>query len=484
MAGGSSVYAQGGVAVALGADDSPERHAADTVAVGGGLTDRGVAVRVAREGAGRVVELLRLGLRLDRDPGGRLALGREAAHSRRRVAHADGDATGAELVRALAEAVVASERARIEERVFALELLRDGERVVGVLTVDRQGRSVAHLAPAVVLATGGIGRVYRATTNPPEGTGDGLAMAARAGARLADLEFVQFHPTALADGSDPMALLTEALRGEGAVLVDERGERFMVPLHPAAELAPRDVVARGIWRHLEAGHRAFLDATGIGPELPGRFPTVFAAVPGAGPRPEPGADPGRPGGPLPHGRGERRPARSHLPARAVGVRRGGRHRPPRRQPPGLQLAARGAGLRGAGGGGAGRGAAGTGGRLPSADLERRLAAAAGVSPWLDADPAAREAADRLRGGMWRSAGLERCGDGLRGARRARRPGPGRRTGELANLLLVGRLVATAALAREESRGAHYRSDFPASERRWRRHLVFVGERLSAPVRRR
>src|SRR6185436_8066866 len=159
----------------------------------------------------------------------------------------------------------------------------DGPRVAGVLAIHADGGRVLHLAPAVVLATGGLGRLYRHTTNPLESTGDGLAMAARAGARLADLEFVQFHPTALASGADPMPLLTEALRGEGAVLLDGAGRRFMPGEHPQADLAPRDVVARAIWKRLEAGDTVYLDARqAIGERFAERFPTVFAICKAAG----------------------------------------------------------------------------------------------------------------------------------------------------------------------------------------------------------
>jgi len=476
-ASGSSVHAQGGVAVALGGDDSPARHAADTVAVGGGLTDRRVAVRVAREGAGRVVELLRLGLRLDRDPSGRLALGREAAHSRRRVAHADGDATGAELVRALADAVAASDRVDIREHVLALDLIRHGGRVAGVLTADREGRLDAWVAPVVVVATGGIGRVYRCTTNPVEGTGDGLAMAARAGARLTDLEFVQFHPTALADGSDPMALLTEALRGDGAVLRDETGDRFMTAVHPAAELAPRDVVARGIWYHQAAGHRVVLDATHLGDRLPGRFPTVFRICR------ERGLDPRAEGIPV-------APA-AHYHMGGVKVDAAGRT-----SLPGLWAAGEVAatGLHGSNrlasnsllealvyGARVGEAMSGTpqgGWRDPPAEAVEGMAATAAERPWLADVPEQRRAADELRDLMWREVGLVRSAAGMERAlaeiRRLEAAGSG---GELGSLLLVARLVATAALAREESRGAHHRVDFPETSPRWRRHLVFVGERL-------
>ncbi|HET7041406.1 MAG TPA: L-aspartate oxidase, partial [Gemmatimonadales bacterium] len=273
--GGSSPWAQGGIAAAVGRDDAPALHAADTMAAGAGLNDPHVVDILTAEGPERVKALLALGAHFDLDDTGGLSLHREAAHSRHRILHAR-DATGAEVVRTLVEAVRRAPEIRVVDEAFAIDLAVEDGQVVGLLAVHADGRKVLHVAPAVVLATGGLGRLYLHTTNPKEATGDGLAMAARAGARLVDLEFVQFHPTALATGADPMPLLTEALRGEGAVLIDERGDRFMLIEHPDAELAPRDVVARAIWRQLIAGHRVFLDATrAVGEEFPEYFPTVF-----------------------------------------------------------------------------------------------------------------------------------------------------------------------------------------------------------------
>ncbi|HEX6861430.1 MAG TPA: L-aspartate oxidase, partial [Thermoanaerobaculia bacterium] len=281
---GSSAWAQGGVAAAVGKDDTPALHAADTLAAGAGLCDPRAVGLLTGEGPERVKALLALGARFDRNSAGQLSLGREAAHSRRRILHAK-DATGSEIVRALGEAVLQAPEVKVLERAFAVDLLVEDGRVAGVLAVHNDeggGRRVLHLAPAVVLATGGPGQLYLHTTNPREATGDGLAMAARAGARLVDLEFVQFHPTALAvsqshtEAGEPMPLLTEALRGEGAVLLDDRGFRFMGDEHPDRELAPRDVVARAIWRRLMAGRQVFLDAReAVGDEFPERFPTVF-----------------------------------------------------------------------------------------------------------------------------------------------------------------------------------------------------------------
>jgi L-aspartate oxidase len=472
--GGSSVLAQGGVAVPLGGDDSPEQHAADTLAVACGLGDERVARLVTADGPGRFRQLLRLGARLDRDAGGGLALGREAAHSRRRVVHAEGDATGAELVRALAAGVWASSNIRIEEETLAVELLQEDGRVIGVLTVDRSGRWVAYQAAAVVLATGGTGGLYARTTNPTEATADGLAMAARAGAVLTDLEFVQFHPTALADGSRPMALLTEALRGEGAALVDGRGERFMSAVHHLAELAPRDVVARAIWRRQQRGEAVYLDATHLGSELERRFPTVFGLCR------QRGLDPAKE--PIPVSPA----AHYHMGGVAVDTRG-------RTSLDGLWACGEAActGLHGAN-------------RLASNSLLEALVYGARVGedlsrargpralsrisgfdcwhrpswdrPWLEDAPELRARAEALVGIMWRDVGVERSAESLERASAAieELEARGPCVGELANMLLVAGLVTRAALAREESRGAHCRVDHPRIRPEWQGHLIFTG----------
>ncbi|HEX6199517.1 MAG TPA: FAD-binding protein, partial [Thermoanaerobaculia bacterium] len=279
--GGSSAAAQGGIAAAVGPGDTPALHAADTLAAGAGLSDPAMADLLTQEGPGRVMRLLALGAEFDRRPTGALSLGREAAHGRRRVLHARGDATGAEVMRALAAQAARASHVTVLEDTFAWDLVTEGGpgggRVTGLTAVGPRGERLLLRAPAVVLATGGLGRLYARTTNPAEVTGDGLALAARAGARLLDVEMVQFHPTALAaPGADPLPLLTEALRGEGAVLVDEGGRRFLSDEHPEAELAPRDVVARAIARRLAAGHTVYLDArASVGAAFPERFPTVF-----------------------------------------------------------------------------------------------------------------------------------------------------------------------------------------------------------------
>lgn len=476
-AGGSTPLAQGGIAAALGADDDADLHAHDTERVAAGLADPQAVALLTRGAAPAIARLVALGARLDRESSGELCRGREAGHSRHRIVHAGGDATGREVVRALTAACLAEERIRTHERTFAWDLVTDGGRVVGVLAVGPGGERLVLLAPAVVLATGGFAAAWSRTTNPSGVTGDGLAMAARAGARLADLEFVQFHPTALvtrasgflphgalAVGAEPMPLLTEALRGRGASVVDEAGRRFLLADHPDGELAPRDVVARAVRRHLDAGHRVFLDAReAIGEALPREFPTVWrlCRAHGLDPRREP----------LPVS-----PA-AHYCMGGILVDADGRA-----SLPGLWACGEAAatGVHG-------------GNRLASNSLLEGLVfgrrvgeavlggspVAAGPSRW----PAMPRGADRHGGGelmaklratLWRDVGLVRDDRGLAHAlgelevwARAAPP----EAGEPRNLLIVGRLVAAAARQRRESRGAHYRSDAPHADPAWCRRLV-------------
>lgn len=270
---GSTWWAQGGIAAALGEADSPQAHAEDTLAVSGGLAVADAVSALTMGGQEAIARLVEMGVEFDRDDDGRLVLGREGGHRAGRVVRADGDAIGAELMRALNDVVAASSAIElVAGRV--VDLARDGDRVVGVVTADGKKR-VVYTAPAVVMATGGAGRMYARTSNPPGVTGEGIVMAARAGARLADLEFVQFYPTALNAGKDPMPLLTEALRREGAKLVDGSGRRFMERYHPMAELAPGDILARAIFWQYDRGSLAYLDARSI-LNLHERFPTLTA----------------------------------------------------------------------------------------------------------------------------------------------------------------------------------------------------------------
>ncbi|NLT56287.1 MAG: L-aspartate oxidase [Actinomycetales bacterium] len=295
---GSTRWAQGGIAAALGSDDSPEAHLTDTLAAGGGLCDEDAVRVLVEEGPGRVRQLVSLGTNFDRTPDGEFELTREGGHRRRRIAHAGGDATGAEISRALIAALSAVQDdpgIEVIEQALVLDVLTTGGtepvapdgrpsracgvtlHVIGEGTLDGIG---AALGRAVVLATGGIGQVFASTTNPREATADGIAAALRAGAAVGDLEFVQFHPTVLwlgqgARGQQP--LISEAVRGEGARLVDVDGDRFMPDLHPMAELAPRDVVAKAIVRRmgLTGADHVYLDARHLGADFLGRrFPTI------------------------------------------------------------------------------------------------------------------------------------------------------------------------------------------------------------------
>ena len=339
-------YAQGGIAAAVGVDDSPDLHATDTMAAGDGLC-RADAVRVlVEEGPGLVAELAEWGAAFDRDAAGRFSLGREGAHSVRRVLHAR-DATGREIGRVLWLRAAASAGVRILPDARAVALVVEHGRCVGVRYLhDRRIAEVR--AGATLLATGGAGRIFRETTNPPIATGDGIALGWSAGAAVSDLEFVQFHPTVITVPGTPRFLLSEALRGEGARLLNADGERFMTRYEPAGELASRDLVSRAIVReeartaapitlsleHLDADVRACA------------LPDHRRRVSGARPRSRARSDSGVAGGALHDGRRRHRLVGAHHRAGPLRRRRGRVHRRARREPSRQQLAARGARLRG------------------------------------------------------------------------------------------------------------------------------------------
>src|SRR3954466_12518470 len=258
----ATAYAQGGIAAALGAGDSPALHRQDTLAAGAALCEAAAVQVLVEEGPARVRELQTAGANFDLDPSGRLVLGREAAHSKNRIVHAHGDQTGAEVARTLVARVKESKAIRVLERARVLDLIVRGGTCYGV-RASIAGRATEIVADATVLATGGCGQIYRYTTNPVVAPGDGYSIAHRAGVTLADMEFVQFHPTALDTPENPLALISEAVRGEGAILVNTRGKRFMKGRHKLAELAPRDVVARAIFRERHHGP-VYRDARKLG----------------------------------------------------------------------------------------------------------------------------------------------------------------------------------------------------------------------------
>jgi len=451
--GASSAWAQGGIAAAVAEGDSAEAHAADTIAVGGGIVDEAIALGLAREAPDRIDDLLRYGVPFDRDLEGRLAVGREAAHSARRIVHVQGDMAGKAIMAALTNAVRNTPSIRIIEGFVAEALLAADGAVTGVQlrrTDDVTARPLTIATRALVLATGGIGHLYAVTTNPPEASGLGLAIAARAGAVIADPEFVQFHPTAIMTGRDPAPLATEALRGEGAVLINAGGERFMPKHHPLAELAPRDVVARGVFAEIRAGRGAFLDArAALGTRFTERFPTVYASCL------EGGID----------------PATQPIPiAPAVHYHMGG-----------IAVDTRGrTSLRGlwAGGEVSSTGAHGAN-RLASNSLLEAVVYAARIAddiagsvlpspaPLPAEQPAPRNcahpalAAKNLRTMMSSHVGVIRDGAHLAEAVRAF-AAIERDTGNIAlrNMATSALLVAAPALSRRESRGAHFRSDYP------------------------
>lgn len=444
---GSTWWAQGGIAAALASDDSPQAHAADTVAVAGGLAAAAAVEALTQGGPEAINRLIEIGAEFDRDLEGELLLGREGGHQIRRVVHADGDATGAEVMRALNAAVEASDTvSTFEGRV--VDLARSNGRVVGVVTASGRTRHI-YVAPAVVLATGGAGRMYSRTTNPPGVTGEGIVMAGRAGARLADLEFVQFHPTALAAGKDPMPLLTEALRGEGALLVDPHGRRFMDQYHPMAELAPRDIVARAIFWQYDRGSAAYLDARSIS-NFHERFPTVTAHALSVGLDPVTDLLPVSPA--------------AHYFMGGIDADTDGRT-----SVEGLWAVGECAST---GVHGANRLASNSlleglvfGARV-AVDVSTSLVEATGEirvpKESLDLPVVAGPALDDLRQIMWDRVGLIRTGDGLWAARNAileldtilKRTTAGGHAAELALLMVM------SCLRRSESRGGHYRADYP------------------------
>jgi L-aspartate oxidase len=452
--GASSAWAQGGIAAAVAEGDTAEAHARDTIAAGAGLVDESVAYAMAREAPDRIRDLLSFGVPFDKDLEGRLTVGREAAHSARRIVHVRGDQAGRAIMAALAAAVRNAPSIRLLEGV-AEDLIVSGRTVTGVQVRLPDARLVNIPARRVVLATGGIGHLYAVTTNPKESRGHGLAIAARAGAVIADPEFVQFHPTAIDIGRDPAPLATEAIRGEGASLVNKAGERFMLKIHPEAELAPRDIVARGVFAELQAGRGAFLDARkAIGASFAQHFPGVTEYCCGAG------IDPARDLIPV-------APA-AHYHMGGVKTDECGR-----------------TSLNGlwAAGEVASTGAHGAN-RLASNSLLEAVVYAARIAEDISSLPDSPRLADppslprdarqrvsdparerKLREIMSTHVGVIRDRSGLRRALSAvaRIERESAHLPQTRNMAMAALMVTAAALKREESRGGHFRSDFPRAD---------------------
>ena len=478
---GSTRWAQGGIAAALGPGDTPEQHLADTLTAGAGICDVDAVCALVTDGPGAVRRLIALGARFDADAGGVLELTREGGHLRRRIAHAGGDATGAEisraLLRALAEAGAGADEGvgiDVIEHAMSLDLLLTSDSRVAGITLhvigegQQDGVGAVH-APAVVLATGGFGHVYSATTNPPVSTGDGVALAMRAGAEVADLEFVQFHPTVLwlgADATGRQPLISEAVRGEGAFLVDASGRRFMTGRHPLADLAPRDVVAKAIMSAMaQTGtDHVYLDATHLGSAVwDHRFPTIRASC-------------------LAHGIDPVRELIPVVPAAhyaSGGVKTDLRGRT---KVGGLYACGEAActGVHGAN-------------RLASNSLLEGLVFAERIAAHLAdglpsasppgpderppglLDPATAEQIQQLmteRAGVLRSGpGLTAAADALRKIADLQSAKPSLAAWEATNLHLLASALAATAAIRTETRGSHWREDYPDSSPEWVGHLV-------------
>jgi L-aspartate oxidase len=470
---GSSAWAQGGIAAAVGENDSWQSHADDTITAGAGLCDPAIVELVTREAPNRIQDLIGFGAPFDRKSDGSLALGREAAHSRPRIVHVKGDGAGAAISATLAARAHEANCITLLEGFHAVELAMEAGRVTGIFAragLGPDARLILFRARAVVLATGGLGALYAVTTNPLEARGEGLGMAARAGALIADPEFVQFHPTAIAVGRDPAPLATEALRGEGAVLVNARGERFMTAIHKDAELAPRDIVARAIHRQIVSGQPVFLDCReAIGESFADHFPTVFAACQAAGI--DPAIQP-IPVAPAAHyhmgGIASDEHGRSSLPGlwvvgecAATGLH-GANRLASNSLLEGLVFGDRVAG-----------------------DVRGRLA----QGPLRGAPPAPPRFASPapphvLRSAMSRDVALERNAEGLRSALDViARLQTTSSEPALLNMTAAAKLVTAAALARHESRGGHWRSDYPKDEKIGARTFMTLADsdRIAADV---
>ncbi|MFJ1753015.1 L-aspartate oxidase [Kitasatospora sp. NPDC088134] len=482
---GSTRWAQGGIAAALGEGDTPEQHLQDTLVAGAGLCDEEAVRVLVTDGPDAVRRLIEVGAEFDLDEDGEIVLTREGGHHRRRIAHAGGDATGAEIERALVAAVEADPGLELIEHALVLDLLTDAEGHAAGVTLHVMGEGQrdgvgAILARAVVLASGGMGQVFSATTNPAVSTGDGVALALRAGAEVTDLEFVQFHPTVLFLGPDALGqqpLVSEAVRGEGAHLVDADGVRFMVGQHELAELAPRDIVAKAIIRRMQeqGAQHMYLDGRHFGAEMwEHRFPTILAACRAHGIDPVTEPIPVYPAAHHASGgvRTDHLHGRTTVPGlyacgevACTGVH-GANRLASNSLLEGLVFAERIA---------ADLAALAAAGRLPARTVNTDAATAATPVPLLAAGT--RGAIQQLMSagaGVIRSAAsLAATGKGLAGLTDAAAPAsPSVETWEATNLHQVATALTAAAALREETRGCHWREDFPdRDDAHWRRHIV-------------
>ncbi|MBE0481057.1 MAG: L-aspartate oxidase [Dehalococcoidia bacterium] len=467
-------HAQGGIAAAISSLDSPELHFRDTISAGAGLCDPEAVRILTEEAADRISDLVRFGVPFD-TVDGEIALTREAAHSVPRILHAGGDATGERIEVTLSNLARLSRKITILEYCLATELILEDGQVTGVSAIDLRSKSVEEFrSRCVILATGGMGRLFKITTNPDIATGDGIALAYRAGAEIVDMEFMQFHPTALRLPGVPLFLISEAVRGEGGMLRNEAGERFMLKYASEGDLAPRDIVARSLVREMKrtGTDRVYLDVTHLPARLiSARFPQIYRYC-------------------LDHGLDITSSWIPVVPAAHYmmgGVRTNywGETN-----------------IRGlfASGEVASTGVHGAN-RLASNSLlevlvfgKRIVEKAIGGSdtvPSAASEVAVLESRDKIEGRntacsvtaleslLWENVGIVRSAQKLEETaetlalwERGLRPASDRPSFEIANMVLVGRLMAEAALTREESRGAHYRSDFPQSSDNWIKHIVF------------
>jgi L-aspartate oxidase len=455
----SSVLAQGGIAASLGPDDDFCLHLADTLKAGDGLCDESVARAILKAAPAAIDELIRRGVPFDRNGEGKLALGLEAAHSRRRIVHAGGDSSGREIMRPLTRLARETPSITLIEGFAAWRLLVEDNTVTGVAAESARGPAVFATERAVI-ATGGIGGLFQYGTNPAGSWGEGLALAAKAGAAMADLEFIQFHPTALDSISFPLKLISETVRGEGAILVDETGHRFMAGV-PGAELAPRDIVARAVWRHLAAGHRVFLDARDV-PDLDfaRRFPAITGFCHAAGIDPVTQPIPIRPA------------AHYHMGGIAVDLAG-------RTSVEGLWACGEAActGLHGAN-------RLASNSLLEAAVCGRRVAESiAGTTlhhrgmPRAELMAVAASDPYPVRKILSRAAGVLRNRDGLAAAADKLLQLALTR-GTASNPACVALMIVIAALRRRESRGAHARTDFPSRAAHAQRTMLHLDEALA------